>query len=165
MPAPNLAVLPVVALLCGITPHLVNARAGAFATSRPRPPRSSTADADGVLAAVNAQRVQRGLRPLTLDQRLTQAALHHARDIARRGRLDHRGSDGSTVRQRVERAGYHWSTVAENLALTPSSSSRAVVDMWMHSRGHRENILNRHCTQMGLAHVRDMWVLVLARPR
>ncbi len=118
-----------------------------------------------MLAAVNAQRRDRRLPSLTLDSRLSEAAAVQARYLARTGRLDHRGEHGSRVAQRVERAGYRWSTVAENLARTRSSSPRTVVDMWMHSRGHRENLLNRQVTQVGTAHVGDVWVLVLARPR
>ncbi len=118
-----------------------------------------------MLAAVNAQRRDRRLPPLTLDPRLTQAAMAHARDLVRTRRFDHRGSDGSRVSDRVTRTGYRWSTVAENLAEARTSSPAVVVDMWMHSRGHRENLLNRRCTQMGIAHARDIWVLVLAQPR
>lgn len=129
------------------------------------PAAQSASEADRLLAAVNAQRVARHLPVLTLDARLTQAAMAHARDLARTGRFDHRGSDGSRVADRVTRARYRWSTVAENLAKTGTSSPRAVVEMWMNSRGHRENLLNRQCTQLGLAHVGDIWVLVLARPR
>ncbi len=114
--------------------------------------------------AVNGQRRQRGLRPLTLDTRLTVAATVQARDLASRGRLDHRGSDGSTVGDRVARTGYDWSAVAENLAQTRTSSPRAVVTLWMNSPGHRRNLLNPQVTQMGLAHVRAIWVLVLGRP-
>lgn len=129
-------------------------------TARPR----QTSDAQGVLEAVNTQRRERGLVALVLDERLTQAAAAHARDLVRRGTLGHRGSDGSTLGQRVTRAGYNWSTVAENLALTTAASPRGVVALWMKSRGHRKNLLNREVTQMGLAHIRTIWVLVLARP-
>lgn len=148
---------------CVAEPHLAWVRSAELG-SGPSSPAPAAADAELTLAAVNAQRAAFRLPPLTLDSRLTQAALAHARDLVRMGRLDHRGSDGSNVGHRASRAGYRWSTVAENLARARTSSPRTVVRMWMNSPGHRANLLNRRCTQAGVAHVRDMWVLVLARP-
>lgn len=118
----------------------------------------------GVLDAVNAQRRANGLGAVSLDSRLVRAAAAHARDLNRRGVLDHRGSNGSKVGDRVTRAGYRWSEVAENLALTATGSARAVVALWMKSPGHRRNLLNRRVTQIGASRVGDTWVLVLARP-
>ncbi len=136
-------------------------------TTDPRLPSRAPApaEAEAVLSAVNRVRAERRLPSLTLDPRLSEAAAVQARYLARTRRLDHRGPDGSRVAQRVDRAGYRWSTVAENLAQARTASARLVVDMWMHSRGHRENLLNRQVTQVGTAHVGDVWVLVLARPR
>src|SRR5690606_24921960 len=55
--------------------------------------------------------------PLTLSAELTSAALVHAKDMAARDRLSHRGSDGSQAAGRVTRAGYRWQNVGENIAL------------------------------------------------
>lgn len=155
------------AMVCAAGAPFAGARGNAVPTTflTRSPARVPASDATRVLAAVNAHRREARLPALSLDARLTQAAATHARDLARRGRLDHRGSDGSRVGRRVERAGYRWSAVAENLALSRSASAPIVVEMWMNSRGHRANILNRECSQMGVAHVGDIWVLVLARPR
>ncbi len=117
-----------------------------------------------MLDAVNAQRRAHRLAPLAFDGRLAETAAVQARDLARRGELDHRGSDGSSAGDRAIRAGYRWSVIAENLALTSSSSPRVVVGLWMRSPGHRRNLLNPQVTQMGVARVRRIWVLVLARP-
>ncbi len=116
-----------------------------------------------MLEAVNAQREERGLRPLALDARLTRAATVQARDLERTGRLDHRGSDGSTPGDRADRAGYRWSNIAENLAESRSTSPRAVVDQWMRSRDHRKNVLNAAYRDLGVAHEGRIWVIVMGR--
>ena len=61
-----------------------------------------------------------------------------------KGYFSHTSLDGSTFVTRVTRAGYTgWRALAENIAWgsgglgTPASIFRA----WMHSQGHRENIL------------------------
>ena len=54
----------------------------------------------------------------------------------------HAGSDGSNAGQRIERQGYRWRAWAENVAVGyPDAAS--VMDGWMNSPGHRENILER----------------------
>lgn len=122
-------------------------------------------DVEEMLDAVNARRRERGARALHVDWRLTRAAATQAAYLARTGRLEHRGPDGSDVGQRARRAGYQWRRIAENLASSGSASPRVVVQLWMDSRAHRTNMLNRDYTQMGGAHVGEVWVLVLARPR
>ncbi len=124
---------------------------------------AATSDARAMLDAVNSQRRALGRSVVTLDARLTEAAAVQARDLARRGVLDHRGSDGSTVGDRVTRAGYRWSVVAENLARMGTTSARPVVAAWMKSTGHRRNLLKPDVTQIGVAHVGHVWVLVLGR--
>lgn len=120
-------------------------------------------DAMAVVAAVNDARREHGEPGLVLDGRLTAAARRHAGDLTRTGSFSHRGSDGSSVGDRVERAGYSWSRVAENLAsVQPGERAGSVVGRWMASRPHRNNILNRAYKQVGVAHQGGIWVLVLA---
>jgi uncharacterized protein YkwD len=130
----------------------------------PRPPAADSS-ARAMLDAVNAERSRRGLGRLTLDSRLAQAAATQAQDLVTHGRFTHRGSDGSTVGDRADRAGYRWARVAENLARTaPSATPDSVVRLWMNSPGHRANLLSGQFTEMGVAHRGPIWVLVLARP-
>jgi uncharacterized protein YkwD len=61
-----------------------------------------------------------------LDQRLSLAASMQARDQARRGKIGHKGADGSKPMQRAERAGYHPVLTAENVASGQKTFSRAM---------------------------------------
>lgn len=121
-----------------------------------------------LLSLVNAEREQVGADPLVMNEQLNQAARREAIDIARQRRLSHVGSDGSTVRTRIEDTGYLWSAIGENIAMG-QTSPEAVMAAWMRSEGHRQNILNPEFSELGLANVEaegyKYWVQVFASPR
>jgi uncharacterized protein YkwD len=67
--------------------------------------------------------------------------------------FDHVSPDGTTFDQRVKAAGYvSFQTLAENIAW--GSGQRAtparIVNGWMHSSGHRRNILDRGLHEIGI---------------
>jgi uncharacterized protein YkwD len=133
--------------------------------AQPGTQRSSTAQA--VFELVNSERAARGLPPMTYDSRLELAAQQHSEDQARRLRLSHTGSDGSTMVQRIDRVGFVWTSAAENVAVGYSTPV-AVMVAWMNSDGHRRNILssNTHIG-VGLAYGSDgqpYWTQVFATP-
>lgn len=126
-------------------------------------PKQANEIAREVLTLVNAARAKPrkcggttfdAAPPLTLSAPLTKAALQHAQDMARHGRLEHEGSDGSTPAQRVTRAGYRWRHVAENIA-AGAPTADAVVRGWLASPGHCSNIMGRHYREMGIAFAVD----------
>jgi len=88
--------------------------------------------------------------PLHRSLVLEQTAASHARDMATRGNMSHLGSDGSTSPQRVTRAGYRWSAVAENIAAGQRGADR-VVKSWLDSPGHCANLMNPMYSDMGVA--------------
>ncbi|MGV6848678.1 MAG: CAP domain-containing protein [Marinibacterium sp.] len=94
------------------------------------------------LERINAERTRRALPPLTYDDRLAQAALAHSRDMAAGRFMAHRGRDGTSVGDRVTRAGLKWCFVAENVARGYTDAA-GVTAGWMNSPGHRDNILSR----------------------
>ncbi|MFT3905757.1 MAG: CAP domain-containing protein [Steroidobacteraceae bacterium] len=109
--------------------------------------------------------------PLAASRELNVAATVQANDMARRKFLEHRGSDGSSPSDRVTRTGYAWKTVGENIALGPESAAE-VVNGWLASPGHCENIMDGRFTVMGLAVVSSTgakpelyWSQVFARPQ
>lgn len=104
---------------------------------------------DGVLSRVNAARAESGCRPLRLDPRLTAAAEGHAHAMAELDFFSHSGKDGSFSR-RIGRQGYSYSAAAENIAAGQQSAAE-VVDSWMHSKGHRHNILDCRMQDTGIA--------------
>ncbi len=90
--------------------------------------------------------------------------------MARHGYMDHTGRDGSTPQQRVSRAGYAWLETGENLA-SGVMDAGDVVQGWLHSPGHCENLMWPAYTEMGVAFAvnpRDeagvYWALEFGRP-
>ena len=102
-----------------------------------------------VLALVNQNRRRGGCDPLQLDRRLIEAATEHASDMARRRYFAHESPDGDGAGERVSEAGYRWKRYSENIA-RGADSPWEVVDGWMNSRVHRENILDCRLHEMGL---------------
>lgn len=101
-----------------------------------------------VVSLVNAARLTSGCVPLRLDHRLNRAAAAHSTDMARRGYFAHSTPEGVTFGERIRRAGYP-EPGAENIA-RGQTSARQVVDDWLASEGHRENILNCRLHAIGV---------------
>src|SRR5262249_13003380 len=102
-----------------------------------------------VVALVNTQRGQNGCGPLTGDSRLTLAAQRHTDDMVARHFFDHTNPDGVDPGARITAAGYRWSAYGENIAHGQQTPAE-VMDSWMHSPGHRANILNCAFRQIGV---------------
>lgn len=114
--------------------------------------------------ALNQLRAAAGRAPVVYSSLLEQAALAHATDMARTGTFSHTGSNGSSVGQRVTRAGYEWCFVAENIAHGQETLRRAMTG-WRNSRGHYRNMIHRRAEAFGLARTEGRyWVMVLAAP-
>ena len=126
------------------------------------PNSASTATVrSATLCLVNAERRQRGMRNLRHNGRLAEAATRHASDMVRRDYFSHDSPGGTDMVDRILRTDYirastsSW-TVAENIAWGSDSRATpvAIVRMWMHSPGHRANILNRRFEEIGVGIVR-----------
>ena len=102
-----------------------------------------------MLAAVNAERKRAGSPPLTANLRLDGAAQRHAADMLARNYFAHESPEKHTVRERAKDAGYEWRAIGENIAEGQMSVAE-VMTTWMHSPGHRRNILDRDFKELGV---------------
>ncbi|WP_460112638.1 CAP domain-containing protein [Streptomyces platensis] len=107
----------------------------------------SSAEAQ-VLALVNQERSRAGCSPLTADPELASLAQRFSDDMARRGFFDHTDPDGHTPWDRAEAQGIS-DLGGENIA-RGQATAQAVMDTWMHSPGHRANILNCEYKTLGV---------------
>ena len=112
--------------------------------------------AASTLCLLNGERADHGLRPLTENDKLARAAAGHSADMVARTYFAHEGLDGSTIRDRIGATGYipsrgRW-VIGENLAWGTGAlaTPRAIVNAWMNSAGHRENILHPDYKEIGL---------------
>ncbi|MGV3614414.1 MAG: CAP domain-containing protein [Fimbriimonas sp.] len=133
------------------------------------PPPNPPAAVAEVSRLTNAAREKEGRLPLRLNDALTKAAQAHADDMAARGYFSHEGQDGSDMSDRVERIGYRYRGLAENIAMG-QRTPKEVVAGWLKSSGHRTNILNGEYRDLGVGTAKDKrgvirWVQVFGTPR
>jgi uncharacterized protein YkwD len=109
--------------------------------------------------------------PLTLSGTLASVALGHAADMAVHDYFEHQDLSGLSPADRVRAAGYQEKLVGENIAYGPKSVEE-VVQGWLASPDHCENIMDPRFAQMGIglapgrASRRGLfWVQLLAEPR
>ena len=105
---------------------------------------------DDLLYYTNLKRTANGLAPLTLNQQLSAAAQQKAKDMFAKNYWAHVAPDGTTPWVFIRGAGYDYLYAGENLA-RGFDSSAAVVNAWMDSPTHRENLLSPHYTDIGFA--------------
>jgi uncharacterized protein YkwD len=95
-----------------------------------------------MLCLVNDARRARGLPELAADDALARAADRKSADILRCDEFSHEAC-GREFTYSIERSGYRGCALAENIAWGTGGlgSVRSILRAWMHSPGHRENIL------------------------
>jgi uncharacterized protein YkwD len=124
-------------------------------------PAQTEGPAAEVITLTNARRADAGCGPVNAQAELTRAAQGHAQDMAANGYFDHTGQDGRAPWDRAGDEGYTGNGVGENIAQgyqTPTD----VVQGWMESQGHRENIENCGWTSIGVGYddASKTWVQV-----
>lgn len=106
------------------------------------------AAAQTVALAINQQRANAGLPLLALHPLLNLAAQNHVNDMVANYNYSHYGTDGSNVKQRVQRTGYGNNWASENWVSV--SSPDLAIQWWMNSTVHRGNILNGNWHEYGI---------------
>lgn len=120
---------------------------------RPSTPRSAV---QAVVDLTNQARDRAGCGPVRVDERLNRAASKHSADMAARNYFSHESPDGRNFADRVRAEG-HPRPGAENIA-KGYRDAEAVMDGWMGSAGHRDNILNCDLKTIGVGLAREEWL-------
>jgi uncharacterized protein YkwD len=109
--------------------------------------------------------------PVRLSGALAGVAFGHAADMARHNYFEHEDLAGRSPADRVRAVGYREKLVGENIAYGPESADE-VVQGWLDSPGHCENIMDSRFAEMGIAYAAGhaskrglYWVQLLAAPR
>ena len=137
--------------------HLLELRNCFQGTTWKRPGRTALRTEEGLDAydeAIDFLESARPVGPLRFNEGLAQAARLHARDLGRRGALEHVGSDGSRLSDRLNRLGTWHGLIAENISTLEEDPRQVViqllVDDGVPSRGHRHSIFNPDLHQAGV---------------
>lgn len=107
--------------------------------------------AQQVLDLTNNFRSQNALPPLTLNSQLNAAAQEQSQNMALQDFFSHTGLDGSTPASRAQAQGYSFSFIGENIG-AGYQTPEEVVQGWIDSPGHRENLLNPNYTEIGIGY-------------
>jgi len=105
---------------------------------------------DSVVAEMNRVRREAGLGPLREDVRLDGAADDRMKDMEDLGYWAHVAPDGRKPFTWYEGRGYKYSNAGENLACG-FETAEVLIDSWMESPGHRDNILSPLYQDCGIA--------------
>jgi uncharacterized protein YkwD len=106
--------------------------------------------ASRVIELTNAERARAGLPPLGASPELAAAAQAYAEVLASGDCFAHTCGPVPQVQERGELAGYtEWRALGENLAGGQQTPER-VIQMWMESPSHRQNILDPTFTEIGI---------------
>jgi len=105
--------------------------------------------AEQLFTMANQVRVARGLKPLQWDPALAAAALNHCARMAAEGPISHQYPGEADLGERAGQAGAHFSLLEENVA--DGEQPAQIHDAWMHSQGHRDNLLNPAVDRVGVA--------------
>ncbi len=110
-----------------------------------------------VLDLHNRARKKRGLKRLCVNPILTQAARAHTQEMLDKDYTSHNSFNGETVKERLERYGYtsdgySYYLYGENIAWGCGSygAPDSIFRWWMHSSGHRSNILKKRFREVGI---------------
>ena len=108
-------------------------------------PGTDDSRAEQVAALVNEERRKAGVGSLTFDAELSSNAAVRAREIVQK--FEHTRPDGSKFSTAIT---IPWRTVGENIA-AGQRSPQEVMNSWMNSTGHRQNILQSSFAKIGVA--------------
>jgi uncharacterized protein YkwD len=146
-----------------------------------------------VLRGINRERTLRRLPALAVDSALGVISRAHSADMAARGYFSHDSPEGLRAAARARRADYRYRALGENLFQgsrygsvariplrnggyrydydyhSPTELAELVVQGWMDSPGHRENMLSPEFSNAGLGLATDdrdrvFVTLMLSRP-
>ena len=105
---------------------------------------------------VNQMRQKNGLTPLTIDTNLSVKARIKSNDMKVNRYFSHNSPTYGTPFQMMKQLGIAYRSAGENIAMG-YTTAEAVVNAWMNSPSHRDNILSGKYTSMGIGYVDGYW--------
>lgn len=102
-----------------------------------------------IVQYTNQYRLTSNAPQLTINPLLNEAARLKAEDMAQRGYFSHNSPDNITPWEWLKKVGYDYLYAGENLALN-FTDSQEVVEAWLNSESHRQNLLNPNFKEIGI---------------
>lgn len=105
---------------------------------------------DDIISLTNEFRKEKGLVALIKNEKLMESAKMKAEDMRDQKYFAHTSPNGVELWNLIQKVNYEYSVIAENIA-EGYFSAETVVEAWMNSEGHRENILSVDLEEIGVA--------------
>ena len=135
-------------------------------TTRSNSYRRNPLTKDAIIKLGNDTRASHGLTALAESQLLNKIAEERLHDMFQKQYIGHVSPAGEQASDHAQRVGYHYKIIAENIASGNFLNNQKVIDGWMQSPGHRQNILSTETKEIGVAIERgqyqgaNMWIAV-----
>ncbi len=113
--------------------------------------KSKVLSRNKLIELTNLERENKNLKPLKTDQNLNNIAYQKAKDILDREYFAHISPTGEGAADLAERYGYEYLLIGENLAKGIFADNQEIIEGWMNSPPHRENILKPGYEEIGIA--------------
>lgn len=104
-----------------------------------------------VIDLTNQQRVNNGLKPLTVDWEVSRVARYKSVDMRDKNYFSHESPTYGSPFTMLTNFGISYRSAGENIA-AGQRTAQEVVTAWMNSAGHRQNILNASYTHIGVGY-------------
>lgn len=121
-----------------------------------------------VIRLVNVERAKAGLQALTQNWQLSRVARYKSQDMIDKGYFAHNSPTYGSPFKMMESFGIRYSAAGENIAMGQQSPAQ-VMNAWMNSPGHRNNIMSPSFTQIGVGLAKDRngrmyWTQMFIKP-
>ena len=117
-----------------------------------------------IIALCNEHRLERGLPPLEINWEAARVARYKTEDMMAYGYFGHDSPVYGSFFDMLKNFHIPYCSAGENIA-AGFPTPEAVVEAWMATPNHRQNILNRKLTQAGVGYSTDgknhYWALIL----
>ncbi len=102
-----------------------------------------------VIDLTNQERQKNGLKPLAVDWEVSRVARYKSVDMRDRNYFAHQSPTYGSPFDMLSAFGIQYRSAGENIA-AGQRTAQEVVNAWMNSQGHRQNILNPGYTHIGV---------------
>lgn len=128
---------------------------------------SSISEPEKVIMLVNQEREKNGLKPFKTNDKLMKAAQSKCQDMSDNSYFGHTSPVYGSPYDMLKKFDVAYSKVGENIA-RKQLSAQQVVNEWLNSEGHKNNILSEKFTEIGVGYVKGeastYWVQIFVTP-
>src|SRR5690554_4711485 len=117
-----------------------------------------------VVSLVNRERTNRGLKPLQHRADIKNVAHKKAQDMINSNYFSHNSPNYGSPFDMLRTFGISYQAAAENIAKGQTTPEQ-VMNSWMNSTGHRNNILNGNFDSIGVGFYHGAWVQMFIKAR